>query len=190
MLQRQYMYVASVCSNVSPVFSEACCKYVYLNIAYVSHIYCKCFYLGVTYVLQVFFTFFNCFRYMFQVFHLSSDVCCKYFIQMFQKKIRCYTRCNGAGGTYALLAWCASPSPLLSSPPSLPFPLSHRNSSSSAENGGGTYGPACARAAWARRVVRASQNSSGQGALHGTRAGKWRADMGVRTRASVRTSGR
>jgi hypothetical protein len=38
--------------NVSSIFSEVCCKYVYLDVAYVSNIYYKNFFLNVAYVLQ------------------------------------------------------------------------------------------------------------------------------------------
>jgi hypothetical protein len=61
-------------------FWTYCYKCVYLDVTYVSHIYCKCFYLDMAYVcngFQVFFMYFyKCFRSMFQVFHLSSDVLC------------------------------------------------------------------------------------------------------------------
>jgi hypothetical protein len=36
------MFLVTV-PNVSSVFSDVCCKFVYLDIAYVSHICCKCF---------------------------------------------------------------------------------------------------------------------------------------------------
>jgi hypothetical protein len=50
-------------------FSDVCCKYVYFDVAYVSHICCK-FYLDVLYVLQCPFPVFSrvfckCFRRMF-----------------------------------------------------------------------------------------------------------------------------
>jgi hypothetical protein len=66
-------------TNVSSVFWDVCCKCVYLDIAYVSHIV---FYLDVAYVcndFQVFSGgfFIKYFRSMFQVFHLSSFLCCK-----------------------------------------------------------------------------------------------------------------
>jgi hypothetical protein len=47
MLQASILDVSSVCLDV-------CCKCVYLNVAYVSHICCKYFYLDVAYVLQWF----------------------------------------------------------------------------------------------------------------------------------------
>ena len=42
-LQWLCMYVANMCPNVSSVFSDVCCKCVYLDVAYVSHICCECF---------------------------------------------------------------------------------------------------------------------------------------------------
>ena len=39
---------------LSSIFSNVCCKCVYLDVAYVSHMCCKCFYLDVAYVLQWF----------------------------------------------------------------------------------------------------------------------------------------
>jgi hypothetical protein len=47
-------YVANFCSNVTVVFSDAYCKCVYLNIAYVSHICVANVYLDVVYVLRGF----------------------------------------------------------------------------------------------------------------------------------------
>ena len=43
MLQWLYTYVASFFSYCFICFPDACCKCVYLDVAYVSHIYCKCF---------------------------------------------------------------------------------------------------------------------------------------------------
>jgi hypothetical protein len=41
------MFVHICCEHLSPMFylcfSYVCCKRVYLNVAYVSHICCKCF---------------------------------------------------------------------------------------------------------------------------------------------------
>jgi hypothetical protein len=75
--------------NVSYVFPDVCCKYVYLDVVYVSHICCKCFIL----MLRMFYNSFECFsgifckcfRCMLQVFHLSLGVCCNCYIWMFQK---------------------------------------------------------------------------------------------------------
>jgi hypothetical protein len=70
--------------NVSSIFSEVCCKFVYLDVAYVSYICLQVFYLEVAYFFQwfqVFFWYFcKCFRCIFQVFHMSSDIYCKYCI--------------------------------------------------------------------------------------------------------------
>jgi hypothetical protein len=51
-LQWLYMYIASLCPSVSSIFLDICCKCVYLDIVYVSHICCKVFYLDVAYVLR------------------------------------------------------------------------------------------------------------------------------------------
>jgi hypothetical protein len=58
--------------NVSSVFSDVCCKCVYLDIAYVSHIYCK-FFIWMLHIfaiiLQVFsMCFCDCFRCIFRMF--------------------------------------------------------------------------------------------------------------------------
>jgi hypothetical protein len=78
-------------SNVSSIFSYACCKCFYLDVTYVLHICLQVFLSGCrTYMFcndfsSVLDIFRKCFRRMFQVFHLSSDICCKNFIWMFQK---------------------------------------------------------------------------------------------------------
>jgi hypothetical protein len=45
-------YVASFCSQCFICFPDVCCKRVYLQVAYVLHIYCKCF-LHVAYVFAM-----------------------------------------------------------------------------------------------------------------------------------------
>jgi hypothetical protein len=82
-----YMLRASVL-NISSIFSDIRCKCVYLDVVYVSHIYCKCFLFGCCMCFcngfsSVFRFFYKCFRRMFQVFHLSLDICCKCPIYMF-----------------------------------------------------------------------------------------------------------
>jgi hypothetical protein len=67
--------------NVWSIFSDICCKCVCLDVAYVSHICCKCF-LWMLRMCCNDFSSISCvfckyFRRMFQMFHLSSDVCCK-----------------------------------------------------------------------------------------------------------------
>ena len=47
--------------NVLAVFSHVCCKYVYLNVAYVSYICCKCF-------VWMLYMFYMVFKYFFSVF--------------------------------------------------------------------------------------------------------------------------
>jgi hypothetical protein len=71
-------------SNVSSVFSDACWKYVYLDVIYVSHICCKCF-IWMLHMFcngfQVFFRYFcECFIRTFQMFRLPSYVCFKCYI--------------------------------------------------------------------------------------------------------------
>jgi hypothetical protein len=71
MLQWLYTYVASVCPYCFICFPDACCKCVYLGVAYVSHICYKCF-IWMLCMFAIFFKcFFSCFRLIFQVFHLS-----------------------------------------------------------------------------------------------------------------------
>jgi hypothetical protein len=58
---------------------------VFICMLRIFHTYvCKCFCQDVAYVLQWLFKFFMCFRkcfiYMFQMFHLSLNACCKSFI--------------------------------------------------------------------------------------------------------------
>jgi hypothetical protein len=58
MLQWLYMHVASVCSQYFICFSDVCRKCVYLDVAYVSHIYvAKCF----IWMLRMFTMVFRCF---------------------------------------------------------------------------------------------------------------------------------
>ena len=66
------MLQASV-PNVSSIFLDVCCKYVYLDVAYVSCICCKCF----NWMLREF----TMFSSVLQVFFVSvSDTCFKCFI--------------------------------------------------------------------------------------------------------------
>jgi hypothetical protein len=53
-------------------FPNACCKYVYIDVAYVSHIRCMCFIWMLRMVAMVF----KCFQVFFQVFQLPSDYIC------------------------------------------------------------------------------------------------------------------
>jgi hypothetical protein len=116
MLQWLYPYVANVRSQCFICFFRRtlqvclsrCCicfthmlQVFYLNVAYVLQWFFKCF-------IHVFFC--KCFRRMFHTFHLSSDVCCKCCILMFQKQIRC---------CMSLLAFCFL---ALVSPPRLLLP--------------------------------------------------------------------
>jgi len=59
--------------NFSSIFLNVCCKCVYLNIAYVSHICYKCF----IWMLCMFYMVFKCFL---DVFESVSDACFKCFI--------------------------------------------------------------------------------------------------------------
>ena len=69
------LYVSEVCFIC--VFPDACCKCVYLDVAYVSHIRCMCFIWMLLMVAVVFRCFFMCFQK-----HVSSvsDVCYNCFI--------------------------------------------------------------------------------------------------------------
>jgi hypothetical protein len=61
-VDRDVAYVAIVvhvcCKHLFPMFhlffSDVCCKCVYLDVAYVSHIYCKCFILMLCMFAMVF----------------------------------------------------------------------------------------------------------------------------------------
>jgi hypothetical protein len=89
MLQWLYTYVANVCPQcficvfrrmLQVRLSECCICFTHML---------QVFYLNVVYVAVIFKRFFKCFykffRSMFQVFHMSSDVYCEYYIWMFQK---------------------------------------------------------------------------------------------------------
>ena len=67
--------------NISSIFSIVCCKCVYLNVAYVSHIYCKC----LIWMLRMIYNGFQVFS---GVFATVSDACFKFFI-CFQTYIAC-----------------------------------------------------------------------------------------------------
>ena len=96
-VDRDGPYVAMVvhvcCKLLFPMFHlcflDACCNYVYLDVAYVPHICCMCFIRMLRMVAMVFKrvsgVFFKCFISMFQVFQLPSDVCCNHCIWIFQK---------------------------------------------------------------------------------------------------------
>ena len=96
-VDRDVAYVVMVahvrCKLLFPMFnlcfSDAFCNCVYLDVAYVSHICCMCFIRMLRMVAMVFKcvsgVFFKCFRSMFQVFQLPSNVCCNHCISMFQK---------------------------------------------------------------------------------------------------------
>jgi hypothetical protein len=79
--------------NILFVLSNICCKCVYLDAAYVSLICCNLlsgFCVCLQWFSSVFRCFFcKCFKSMFQVFHLSLDICSNCCICMFQKKIGC-----------------------------------------------------------------------------------------------------
>jgi hypothetical protein len=146
MLKWLYMYVASVCSRCFFCFLDVCCKHVYLDVVYVSHIYCNCF-------IWMLHMFCNGFSSGFRVFSSVSDTRFKCFIclQMYVANVSygCFkSRLSVAHVTMtpvtdgqrpaiglqllpcAFLTRRASPSPLLSSP-SLTFPPSHYSISNS-----------------------------------------------------------
>jgi hypothetical protein len=66
MLQWLYMYGTSLCSQCF-IFLDVCCKCVYLDVAYVSHICCKCF----IWILHIFYNGFEVFLQVFQMHILS-----------------------------------------------------------------------------------------------------------------------
>ena len=74
-----YVYCKCLLPMFYLCFSDACCKCVYLNVAYVSRIRCMCFICllhMVAVVFKCFQLFFSkCFRSNFQVLDLPSDVC-------------------------------------------------------------------------------------------------------------------
>jgi hypothetical protein len=63
-LQWLYTYLVSVCFHCFICFLDVCCKCVYLDVAYVSHICCKCF----TWMLRMFAMVFKCFHMFLQLF--------------------------------------------------------------------------------------------------------------------------
>jgi hypothetical protein len=73
MLQWLYTYVVNVYSQCFICFLDICCKCVYLDVAYVSHICCKCLSVCCVYVAMVF----KCFMCFFAS---VSDACFKHFI--------------------------------------------------------------------------------------------------------------
>ena len=93
MLQQLYTYVAKVYYQCFiSIFRAHVASVCYLDVAYVSHIRCICFIWMLrmfAMVFKYFLVFFKCFKSMFQVFYLPSNVCCNYCIQMFQKRIGC-----------------------------------------------------------------------------------------------------
>jgi hypothetical protein len=76
------MVVHVCCKGMLPMFhlcfSNACCKWVYLDVAYVSR-------MCLIWMLRMVAMFFKCFQVVFQVFHLPSGICCNCCIWMFQK---------------------------------------------------------------------------------------------------------
>jgi hypothetical protein len=123
--------------NVSCVFRRML-QVCLLDVAYVSHIYCKFFIWmlhmfcnGFSSVLRCFC---KCFRRMFEVFHLSSNVCCKYIYWMFQKHMLQWCRWLDGRPTAGLRLLPRTTGLALSSPlpplpsllfPFLPFPSLH-----------------------------------------------------------------
>jgi hypothetical protein len=83
MLVHVYGMLQTFVSNISSVFSYACCKCVYLDVAYILQICCNVLSGCCVCFAIVFKCFYKCFRRMFQVFRLLSDVCFKCCIWMF-----------------------------------------------------------------------------------------------------------
>jgi hypothetical protein len=73
--------VASVYSKCFICFLDVCCKYVYLDVAYISHICYKCVYLDVAYVFN---SFFKCFHVFLQVYETHVSRVSYVFISMLQ----------------------------------------------------------------------------------------------------------
>jgi hypothetical protein len=128
--------------NVSSVFSDVCCKCVYLDVAYVSHICCKCFIWILHMFCNGFSNIFRCFCKCFRcVFYLSLDVFANVSSGCFKSRIGIahVAMMPVAGGQRptaglqllprAFLVWRASSSPLLSLP-FLSFSPSRHGSSS------------------------------------------------------------
>ena len=153
------------------IFSDVCCKCVYLDIADILHLYCKCFIWmlhmfcnGFSSVFQVFC---KCFRCMFQVFYLSPDICCKCSIWMLHMFIRCCTCCNGAGGwRTAARTLCLPLAMRLALSSSLPpFPSLHLATAVRAHVGKqrGADGPACGRGESSERAGARHREGVGNG---------------------------
>jgi hypothetical protein len=83
MLQWLYTYVASVCSKCFICFSDICCKYVYLDVAYVSHICCKVFYLDIAHAFAMTFKCFQVFLQAFQTYVSSISSAFRHMLQIF-----------------------------------------------------------------------------------------------------------
>ena len=90
MLQWLYTYVASFCS-LSSIFSRCMLQVCLFGCCICFTHMLQVFYLDVAYVLQWFLSVFRyfckCFRCLFQVFYMRSDVCCQCCIWMLQKQI-------------------------------------------------------------------------------------------------------
>jgi hypothetical protein len=71
-VDRDVTYVARSVPNVLSAFSDVCCKYVYLDVAYVSHICYKCFIC----MLRMFIMVYRCFQVFVQIFqtHVSCFI--------------------------------------------------------------------------------------------------------------------
>jgi hypothetical protein len=65
--------------NVLSVFSEICCKYIYLDVAYVLHICYKCF----VWMLHMFAIVFHAFLHVFRTHVLNVSVVCIHMLQLF-----------------------------------------------------------------------------------------------------------
>ena len=73
-------------TSVSSVFWDVCCKCVYLDVAFVSHVSCMCFIWMLRMfakVFKYFQVFFKCFRSMLQVCILNISVVFRHMLQVF-----------------------------------------------------------------------------------------------------------
>jgi hypothetical protein len=97
------MLQASV-PNVSSMFSDVCCKCVYPDVVYISHICCKVFCLNVAYVLQWFHVFLD-------VFASVSYACFKCFIRLHTYIVNVASRCFKSRSDVASPSLPSAPSP-------------------------------------------------------------------------------
>jgi hypothetical protein len=126
--------------NVSSVFSDVCCKCVYLDVAYVSHIYFRCFIWMLRTCcngFQVFQTYVSnvssFFRHMLQMFHRDVSKVGRVLHMSQWRRWLANSGLPQGFNSHLVPSSHGAPRRLLSLP-SLSFPPSRRGSSSSTEN--------------------------------------------------------